>query len=432
MIRPPSMRVAYVLKRFPRFSETFILNELLELERQGVDVEIFSLLRPPGEPRHALLSQLKARVIYLPSGSVVDSLTVKQCIGGGDAEHIPLAIAAENGTFDDAMPGKDGRETSAIVLKAGALALIAKARGIGHFHAHFGSDATTVAMLASRLSGIAYSFTAHAKDIYHTYINEKVDRRMRMAKIAEAAFVTTVSEFNRKHLIGLAGPLFMPKIRRLYNGIDLDRFTYMPHGRDPATILTVGRLVEKKGIKDLVAACAILRDRKTDFKCMIVGEGPLQGSLAAQITENNLEKHVFLVGPKPQEDLIELMRRATVFVLPCIVTESGDRDGLPTVLLEALASGLPAISTDVSGVPEIIEHGTMGLIARQSAPNEIATAMSHLLDSPSLRQRMAEVGRKKAEADFDLVKNVAVLRRFFETSGVSELGGADEHRLRVG
>jgi glycosyltransferase involved in cell wall biosynthesis len=427
-----SLRVGYVLKRFPRFSETFILNEMLELERQGVEVEVFSLLRPPEESKHALLSQLKARVVYLPSGSAVDALTVKQGFADGAVERIPLANAADGRTFDDSMPRKGGRDASALVMKSGALALIAKARGHRHLHAHFGSDAATVAMLASRLSGIRYSFTAHAKDIYHTYIDEESDRRMRRAKIAEAAFVATVSDFNRKHLIGIAGTLAAPKIRRLYNGIDLNRFVYSPRGRDPATILSTGRLVEKKGFADLIAACARLRDWQAEFKCIIVGDGPLRGSLARQISESQLDQHVLLVGPKPQEDLIKLMRQATVFVLPCIVTESGDRDGLPTVLLEALASGLPAISTEVSGVPEIIEHGKTGLIAHQSAPEETAAAIAALLNSPSFRQRVAEAGRKKAEADFDLAKNVGVLRQYFEASALSDQGGVDEHRLRVG
>jgi colanic acid/amylovoran biosynthesis glycosyltransferase len=428
-IRP--LRVGYVLKRFPRFSETFILNELLELERQGVEVEVFSLLRPPDEPRHALLSQLKAKVNYLPSAAAVDALTVKQGVAEGHAERVPLVDLVDGSMFDDAMPGKTGREMCALVLKAAVLALMVKAHGIQHMHAHFGSDAATVAMLAGRLTRTPYSFTAHAKDIYHTYSDEQTDWRMRRAKIAEAAFVATVSDFNRKQLISIAGPLAAPRIHRIYNGIDLSRFVFAPEGRDTATILSVGRLVEKKGFADLVAACAILRDRHVSFKCKIVGDGPLLDPLKHQIASLRLEQHVLLVGPKPQEELIDLMQQATVFVLPCIVTDSGDRDGLPTVLLEALASGLPAISTDVSGVPEIIAHGKTGLTTRQNAPGEIAAAVTEMLQNPGFRLRIAVAGRKKAESNFDLKRNVSVLRNYLEASVLSSAGGADENRLRI-
>jgi glycosyltransferase involved in cell wall biosynthesis len=191
-------------------------------------------------------------------------------------------------------------------------------------------------------------------------------------------------------------------------------------------------LVEKKGFADLVTSCAKLREHLSGFKCIIVGDGPLHGQLAAQIARLGLQEHVVLAGPRPQEDLIGLMRQATIFALPCVVTASGDRDGLPTVLLEALASGLPAVSTDVSGVPEIIEHHRTGMLVRQNAPGEFAAAMAALLSSPGLRRTIAEAGRKKAEADFDLGRNVGTLRAWFEASAGAGTGEADEYRLRVG
>lgn len=425
------LRVGYVLKRFPRLSETFVLNEMLELERQGVEIEVFALSRPLEEQKHALLSQLKARVTYLPSSSGVQTLTVKQSIDGQAPEKISFTEATGDYIFDDAMPGCSGAETAALVLKASALAMLAKARGISHLHAHFASDATTVAMLASRLSNLPFSFTAHAKDIYHTYTDIETDKKMRCAKIAEASFVATVSDFNRKHLIEMAGRNAAAKIHRLYNGIDLTRFSHSAAGREPATILSVGRLVEKKGLSDLIEACRLLRNQRTRFRCHIVGGGPLEAQLTAQISQAGLENEVELLGARPQEELVLLMRQATMFVLPCVVTESGDRDGLPTVLLEALASGLPSISTTVSGVPEIIEHGKSGLLVEQFSPAQLAEAIASLLASPSLRESLATRGRRKAEREFDLVKNAKTLRGYFARSIAKSSGGFVANSLRV-
>lgn len=433
------VRVGYVLKRFPRLSETFILNELLQLERMGVEVEIFSLLRPPQEPHHAMLKELRAPVTYLPSTSSAEAITVSKPINDGKLSKHPLTelVDQAQAPFDDAMPGKSGKETTTLVLKAASVAMLARMKGITHLHAHFGSDATTVAMLAARLSRLNYSFTAHARDIYHLYNTPETDACMRRAKIAEAAFVATVSDYNRQHLMALAGTEHASRIRRLYNGIDLNRFNPQAGvSRAPNKVLAVGRLVEKKGFGDLIEACRISREKGASFTCQIVGEGPLREQLARQISEAGLEGVVELCGAKPQEQLLQIMQTASMLVLPCIVTDSGDRDGLPTVLLEALACGLPCISTSVAGVPEIITHGQTGLLAEPGDCDAIAACMRRLLDSPDNREKFAAQGREKAEADFDLTKNVACLTDMFERSAQSQTiepeGTPDEHRLRFG
>ena len=238
--RVPGLRIGYVLKRFPRFSETFILNELLELERQGVEVEVFSMLRPPEEPRHARLADMQARVTYLPAAPAPETVIVKRPSGGALPERQPLHEAAGVSALDDVMPGRNGQETAGLVFKAGALALLAKAAGVQHLHAHFGSDAATAALLAGRIAQLPFSFTAHAKDIYDTYIDELTDRRMRRTKIAKSAFVATVSEYNRAHLADIAGAAHRTKIYRLYNGIDLRQFSQSGETREPGLILAVG------------------------------------------------------------------------------------------------------------------------------------------------------------------------------------------------
>jgi colanic acid/amylovoran biosynthesis glycosyltransferase len=425
------LRVGYVLKRFPRLSETFILNEMLELERQGVEIEIYSLFKPPAEERHALLADLKARVTYLPATQAMDQMTVKSGQANALPERVPLADALGSHEFDPVMPGKSAQDKTAIIFKAATVALLAKASNLQHLHAHFGSDAATVALMASRLSGLPFSFTAHAKDIYHTYDTEVTDRRMRRAKISEAAFVATVSEFNRKHLSGIAGKQNAANIHRLYNGIDLSRFSHRSEGRDPATILAVGRLVEKKGFTYLVDACRILARRSVDFRCDIVGDGPLHSDLAAQISAAQLSGKVNLLGPRKQEQLIDLMQTATIMALPCIVTESGDRDGLPTVLLEALASGLPCVSTTVSGVPEIIDDGENGYLAEPGDAQELADKIAFLLGQPILCAAFARAGRAKAEREFDLSANTAILKGLFAQSRAHTEGGHGEVLLRI-
>lgn len=358
--------IGYVLKRFPRTSETFIINELLELERNGTSVEIFSLLEPKEEVAHASLKKLKAPVIYLPR--------------------------------------------KPIPLQADVLAVMARGKGITHLHAHFGTDATTVAMLTHRLTGIPYSFTAHAKDIYH----ETVDKKLLTEKISSAAFVITVSDYNRQHLLELAGENFKDKIIRLYNGIALDLFK--PDEtlkRETNLVLAVGRLVEKKGFRDLLEACKMLLNWGHDFKCLIIGEGPERESLTQQIKNARLDNCVTLAGTQPQEQVLSLMQKATMLVLPCVVSSTGDRDGLPTVLLEAMAAGLGVISTRISGIPEIIEDKKEGFLVEQRDSVALAKAMESVLTSPGLQIVFGRFGRKKAEKDFDVRKNVKVLRDLF-------------------
>lgn len=432
-------KIGYVLKRFPRLSETFILNELLELQRQDVEVEVFSLLKPQQEMRHQLLSSLAVPITYLPSSNALKAWTIASGSPASGIDDGPLECLFDDGhaALPELCPGKRPQEAALLCLQAATLAVLASARGISHLHAHFASNATTVALLASRLSGIPYSFTAHARDLYHTYVDEETDSAVRRQKIAEACFVVTVSDYNRRHLTALAGDGAPGKVRRLYNGIDLSRFAFH---RNAATdlgeapmLLAVGRLVGKKGFGHLVEACRILRNRAVAFRCVIVGDGPERATLLRQIRSAGLERQVDLPGAQPQEALLEVMQRAAAMVLPCVIGESGDRDGLPTVLLEALASGLPAISTTVAGIPEIIEHGRSGLLVPPGDPERLADTMQQLLADPALRRRLALEGRSKAERDFDLRRNVAVLRNYFlyPTAGEGpHQEVCDEDRLR--
>jgi colanic acid/amylovoran biosynthesis glycosyltransferase len=391
------LRVGYVLKRFPRFSETFILNELLALQAQGAALQVFSLLTPPDEPRHARLAELLAPVTYLakPSGT-------------------PTAVVDE---ADKALfAGNDARNIATLQAKAAEVARLARAAGITHLHAHFGSDPATVALLAARIIGGTFSFTAHARDIYHTYISPSVDAEKRRAKLREAAFVVTVSDFNAAHLRNLC-PEAAGRIHRLYNGIDLSLFTPADTGV-PGRIIAVGRLVEKKGFAVLVDACAILRERGLTFDCRIIGDGPLQGALTARIAEHGLAGFVMLEGPMPQEQLADALGTAAIATLPCVITSDGDRDGLPTVLLEAMGKAIPVVTTTVTGGPEIVAQGETGLLCPPNDPAALADALAVLLADHDRARAMGATGRLRAERLFDLQTNAARLAGYF--AGVSQ------------
>ena len=418
------LRVGYVLKRFPRLSETFIVNEIMELERQGVEVEVFSLRRAKEEMRHELLGRLRARVTYLADPKALAGLP-------GPAR------GRRAGRIEQLMPGKSAADAGLLEAKARAIAHLAAERGLHHLHAHFASDATTAALIAGRISGLPFSFTAHARDIFHCYVSPEVDDAVRRSKIRDARFVATVSEFNKHHLDGLAAREGASNVVRLYNGIDLNQFTPASRTqRSAGSILSVGRLVEKKGLDDLVEACRHLKERGVDFRCEIVGEGPLREALEMRIAASGLDGKVALLGAQTQERVCEMMRRASVFALPCVVSASGDRDGLPTVLLEALASGLPAISTRVAGIPEIIGHERTGLLVEPSAPAALADAIERLLANRRLAARLARGGRQHALSQFDLAANVAVLARLFKeglpVAGPNVVRSENAHRLSIG
>ena len=404
-------RVGYILKRFPRLSETFILNEIIALERAGVEVEIFSLLRPPAEDRHALLSELKAPVTYMPSVVSAAHLTIKTGLEADTANFTDFFD--ETRLRSPIFSGKSARDMAMLHLKAGVLAFLALRRGLRHFHAHFGSDAATAALLLSRLTGGSFSYTAHARDIYHTYVSPLDDARMRRAKMAEARFVVTVSDYNAAHLRSLC-PDAASRIHRLYNGIDLTRFVADDCARRPGRIVSVGRFIEKKGFPVLVEACRLLRDRKQSFECLILGDGPMRAELEAQIARSGLGDVVRLGGSLPQERLIAEMQTGAVVALPCIVSESGDRDGLPTVLLEAMALGLPVVTTTVSGGPEIVVDGETGSLCPPGDPAALAAALENLLANPDRAAAMGVAGRIRAERLFDLEKNVAQLQVMFK------------------
>ncbi len=394
----PKRRIAYLVKTFPRLSETFILNEILGLERLGVDLHIFSLKRPEEPAVQPAVAHVQAKVTYVPSlapqfrpddiARLLFCHTVLACAGLRR-----YALAAKFHFF------KRGRSRLKDFLQAGYLAWALRKEGFEHLHVHFANVPATVAELVQRFIGTPYSLTAHAKDIYLTPADELA------RKIRSAECVLTCTAYNQRYLAGLADG--QTPVRLAYHGIDLTRFSASSRAgsaaeSEPPLILSVGRLCEKKGFQYLIRACRLLKDHGHSFRCQIVGYGELREQLQRLIAAHGLEEEVFLSGSMTQDQLAALYLRARMFVLPCVVTDNGDRDGIPNVLLEAMASGVPVISTDVSGISELVRNEENGLLVEQQNVLALAEAMEILLLRRDACCRLAKNGRKTVLHSFSL------------------------------
>ncbi len=409
MLTQPPLRIAYLVKMYPRFSETFIVNEILAHEAAGVDIQIVSLRSPVDGRYHEDHARVRAGVTYVPSGEL--KATGLWQLLHTTAARFPNAwrILAEEPALD-----------MADMCQAMWLAPVLVDRGVDVVHAHFGSVAATVARLVYRLTGIPYLFTAHAKDIYH----DTVDAADLRAKLADAAAVVTVSDYNLDHLRTTFGR-DAERVVRIYNGLPLQRFTYAAPVDRPRHIVAVGRLVEKKGFDVLVDACRILCERGVPFTCDIVGSGPDEAALRRQIDAAHLDDVVRLVGPRPQGDVITAVQQASVFAAPCVVGKDGNRDGLPTVLIEAMALGTPCVSTDVTGIPELVQDGVTGLLVAQNDARALADALERLLADDDLRVRLALSARDRIERHFDAAHNSASLRALYRAvTGAATGAGA--------
>ena len=405
---PSEVRVAYVLKMYPRFSETFIVNEVLAAEAAGTALEVFSL-RPPADGRfHESLARVRAPVTYLRHSG----------LRAGD---VWAALAAARSELPRLETCLDELLAAPVVdaVQALELARAVQHRGITHLHAHFASVATTVARLASLLTGVPFSFTAHAKDIFH----EEVDPADVARKLSDASAVVTVSDFNLAFLRETYGAA-AAGVQRVYNGLDLQRFSYRDPAERPPVVAAVGRLVEKKGFPDLLRAVALLVARGRALRVDLVGTGPLEAALHEQVRQLGLDSVVTMHGALPQERVREVVSQAAVFAAPCVVGSDGNRDGLPTVLLEAMALGTPCVATPVTGIPEVVHDDVTGLLVPERDPERLADALERLLDDPALRARLAERARALVEQDFDADLAAASLRRVFAHETAPELAVA--------
>ena len=398
------LKTAYLLKRYPRFSETFVVAEILAHEAAGTTLDILAL-RPVAEAHfQGSLAAVRSPVTYVPERpgkpahlwALLDDLRQNWPAAWRSLEHAEIIDP------DD-------------LFQALWVARFVRERGIEHLHAHFATVATTVARLVSLMTGVTYGFTAHAKDIYHDYPE---DQQLGL-KLRDAAYVVTVSDYNVRYLRAHFGA-DAAAVTRIYNGLDLAAMPFRsPAARQPL-ILGVGRLIEKKGFDVLIDACRRLADQGLDFRCRIIGGGERRADLERQIAGLGLENRVELAGPLPRERVQAAMQEAAVLAAPCVVGADGNRDGLPTVLLEAMALGTPSIATPVTGIPELIEDGRCGLLVEERDDRGLATSLRRVLEDGDLRHRLAVAARRRIEADFDVHENAARLRALFPARAASD------------
>lgn len=392
-----ALSVLYVIGTYPLLTTTFIDREIAVLRRRGVDVTVVSLRRPHGRLSPDQTTDGVHYVLPAPVPAVV-------------RHHLAFLLSRPAtylstlwGLVSAPHPGPRARIKTVghFGLAVHVAGLVRRLGRFDRVHAHFVDRAALVALVVGRLVDLPYSATAHANDIY-------VDPVLLPEKVAAAEFVATCTGANARHLEAVVPD--SGKIRRIYHGLDVD--AYAAAERAPSerpTLLAVGQLKEKKGFAHLVEACRILAESGRAVRCDIVGDGPLRDDLQAAIDAAGVGEAVTLRGALSHHDVVAAYRRADVFVLPCVTGADGDRDGIPNVILEAMASGLPVVSTDHSGIPEAVEHGTTGLLVPPGDPAALAEALAHLVDDADLRARFGEMGRKQVAAIFDVDANVARL-----------------------
>lgn len=399
--------IGYVVRMFPDPAQVFVGNEVLGLERLGCSLTIFAYRRPGQPAVHALFDRVRSPITYVsepPWRQPFDLFAANVgCIMHNPGHYFRtlryvFAHTVRNRSL----------HTWLRFFQATHVARGARRAGVRHFHAHFADGPTRIAMLASMLTGVPYSFTTHARDIFRAGI----DRELLREKLEGASFVIGVSEYNKRFLDDEVRHLRKGHVRVVYNGVDLDRFRPDPAvQREPDLIFAAGRLVPKKGFADLIEACRLLVGRGRSFHCRIIGDGPLRAELESQAA--GLDGVIEFVGAHSQEELAAEYQRAAIFVLPAVVPPDGNTDALPTVLLEAMASGCPVISTHVAGIPEIVDDNVNGLLVGPGNVPALAAAMERLLDAPQLRTQFGVDARRKAEERFDVTKNAAMLYRLF-------------------
>lgn len=385
---------AYLFERFPSFTQTFCAREVMEMRRQGVLCPIFSIRNPQDEPAQSFPPELKDSTIYGPEK--FDEILASD---GKFRRRARRGLDELRETWGD--EGEKRRIYEALWLLPRL-----RERRIEHVHTHFAGSATRTAYWLKRFGGIRYSFTAHANDIF---CDEPHERLASLIDGAEA--VVTVSEFSAG-MLRKKFPDAANKVHRVYNGIHPDRFRRGVPDSPVPLILSVGRYIEKKGFHDLIAACRRLEGQR--FECQIVGQGPLEESLRKAAEGDDRIK---ITGPKTETEIVSLMARTTAFVLPCVDSESGSKDNLPTVIMEAMAASLPVVSTHLAGVPEMVIDGQTGFLVNAGNVEALAERISRLLGDVRLARQMGVAGRRLCEARFSTEKTTAELRSVLEACG---------------
>ena len=408
-----------VLKGYPRISETFISNEILLLEQLGFSVHIFSMRSPRENFSHQSTRKIRARADYLPETLLIPLPRFLY--------HNLLLLHQDSRNYLKTMKTALRRfrrtrraATFKHFLQAGYLVQrLLPGSGVCHLHAHFAHSPASVALFSAQLSGLDFSFTAHAKDIYTS------DPRQLREKLALAKFVVTCTEYNRRHLKSLADGNSAP-IYRVYHGIDVALFSRSSGVRSstgPFRLLTVARMTAKKGLKTVYRSVRWLCDNGYNVRHTLIGDGEEREKTLAFIDSLALTDVARWCGTQPHEMVLDHYRQTDVFVLGCEVAANGDRDGIPNVLLESMAMGVPVVATSISAIPELVQDGETGLLVPPGDPEKLARAVARLLTENRLREEIIRKARKRVRRYFDNRQHIQQLAAIYR-SEISALGKA--------
>jgi colanic acid/amylovoran biosynthesis glycosyltransferase len=401
------LKVAYLLHRFPDLTETFIMREMYWIREHDMELYIFSLLRPKREPLHEQTKELLPYTRYCPFLSWAVIKAQMYFLWRSPKRYLRALAKTVWQTYRE--PGVLLR-VLILFPKSVYFAQQIEELGIEHIHAHFVWIEGIAAGIASDLLGITFTLNPHGFDLF-----ERNQRNVRR-ELENASKIVTVSDYHCTYIAGLCPQIDPSDVEVVHYGLEIDRFRPSPRlpDSDPICILSVGRLIEKKGFEFLIEACALLVERGLTFQCRIVGAGPLREALQARIGQHRLRDRVILLGALDQAKILQLYQMNDIFALPCVVARSGDRDGMPVVLIEAMACGLPVVTTAVTGIPELVYHGETGLVVRERDAVSLADALERLITDTLLRKRLGQQARRMIAEGFQSQHNAAKLAAIFQ------------------
>lgn len=398
--------VAYVMSRFPKLTETFVLDEILALEARGVRVEVFPLWRERGGPVHPDAVPVVERAHFTPT---LDRTILRDNLA---------ALFTRPGTYVRTLARVVRANRSSVRFLLGSLAVFPKsvsfarrmrALGVEHLHAHFASHPAASAFVVGRFSGIPWSFTAHGSDLHR-------EQAMLPEKVAEAAHVIAISDYNRRFLLEHAGPdaaRHADRVHVVHCGVDASRFARERSGGETFEIVCVGTLHAVKGQGFLIDACAALDKEGIAWRLHLVGDGEDRAALEERARGHGIADHVVFHGALDRAGVRAVLAGADVSVAPSVPTTDGRREGIPVVLMEAGATGLPLIGSRLSGIPEIVEDGVTGLLVEPGDVEGLAAALVRLASDPDSAARMGAAARERVEDEFCLERNVDRLAELF-------------------
>ena len=408
MERRVNQKVAYIMSRFPNLTETFVLYEMLEVERQGTAASLYPLLRMRPKVVHPEAEAAARRAHYHPFLSLRVVAANWRYLWRQPRVYFGALAEILRGTWGSAnfFVGAIG-----IFPKVVRFAQEMEDEGVTHVHAHFANHPTVAALVVHRLTGIPFSFTAHGHDVH-------VERRMLAEKIQAAAFAVMISEYNRNLVLEECPGVKSEQLPIIHCGTDTELFAPQDRTRtdDTFAILCVGSFIEVKGHRFLVEACRLLKSRKKPFRCHLVGDGAGREALEEQVAEAGLQDEFVFHGALPRPRVASLMAEVDTIVQPSVRVPRGSREGIPVSLIEGMASRLPVVASRISGIPELVEDERTGLLVPPGDAGALAAALERLAGDPDLRSNMGRAGRERVREHFDLSRNVARLVSLIEAA----------------